>query len=273
MKRILSILLVSTLVAIPTASVSVSAAENDCALQNIPGIVNGLSEIKDKLSDYFSSPDTNGTGLGNLDDCLPEKLLDCLDKLNVNLDCILPDSGPDTDGDSTDSDDCLDNDCNHEKPENGGNGSVDDDIVIEDDNNGNDTENDNIITDGYSSEVLEVVSLVNKYRAQYGLSALTYDASIMQAAQIRAREQQQLFSHTRPDGRDCFTVLAETGVSYRGAGENIAMGQRSAQSVMEAWMNSEGHRANILNSNFKKIGVGFYVGSDGTYYWSQMFIY
>ena len=118
--------------------------------------------------------------------------------------------------------------------------------------------------------VTEVVRLVNAERAKAGLSALTMDATVNAAAQVRAKEIVSVFSHTRPDGSSCFTALREAGVNYRGAGENIAYGQPSAQAVVNAWMNSEGHRANILNANFTTIGVGHYV-QNGTHYWAQFF--
>lgn len=122
---------------------------------------------------------------------------------------------------------------------------------------------------GYAAEV---VRLVNAERAKNGLGALKVDSRVQQAAQVRAKEQAQLFSHTRPNGSSCFTALAEAGVSYRGAGENIAYGQPNPSVVMNAWMNSEGHRANILNANFTTIGVGYTV-INGTAYWAQMFTY
>ncbi len=124
----------------------------------------------------------------------------------------------------------------------------------------------------FSEYVKEVAELVNMYRQQNGLGKLTLDAKLSQVAQIRAVETVTLFSHTRPNGKDCFSVLDENGVSYSGAGENIAMGQPTPESVVDAWMNSQGHRENILNPNFTKIGVGCHtVGS--TIYWSQMFTY
>ena len=87
---------------------------------------------------------------------------------------------------------------------------------------------------------------------------------------VRAREIPSLFSHTRPNGTSCFTAISEAGIAYRTAGENIAYGQRSADEVMEAWMNSSGHRANILGKDFAYIGVGV-VYENGTYYWTQFF--
>lgn len=127
--------------------------------------------------------------------------------------------------------------------------------------------------DSYESQngyINEVLSLVNSYRKQNGLSALTLDYNLCNAADIRAKEIKSSFSHTRPNGTSCFTVLKELGISYNGAGENIAYGQSSPQEVMTAWMNSQGHRENILNASFTKLGVGVY--SDGsTLYWAQMF--
>ena len=119
--------------------------------------------------------------------------------------------------------------------------------------------------------VTEVVRLVNAERAKAGLSALTVDSAANAAAQVRAREIVSNFSHTRPSGASCFTALREAGVNYRGAGENIAYGQPSAQAVVNAWMNSPGHRANILNAQFTSIGVGHHV-QNGTHYWTQFFV-
>ena len=120
-----------------------------------------------------------------------------------------------------------------------------------------------------SSLAMQVLSLVNSERAKYGLEAVTYDTLLSSAANIRAVEIKSLFSHTRPDGRSCFTALDEVGYSYRKAGENIAYGQRSAEEVMNAWMNSEGHRANILG-DYDYIGIGVYE-KGGVIYWSQFF--
>ena len=104
-----------------------------------------------------------------------------------------------------------------------------------------------------------------------GLSELELDADLCAAAQARAQEIAQSFSHTRPDGSSCFTILEEFGISYRAAGENIAMGQRTPEEVMDGWMNSSGHRANILNGTFTSIGVGYYVDGAGAAHWVQIF--
>lgn len=116
-----------------------------------------------------------------------------------------------------------------------------------------------------------VTSLVNAARQDAGLSELELDADLCAAAQARAQEIAQSFSHTRPDGSSCFTILEEFGISYRAAGENIAMGQRTPEEVMDGWMNSSGHRANILSGTFTSIGVGYYVDGAGAAHWVQIF--
>lgn len=119
----------------------------------------------------------------------------------------------------------------------------------------------------------QVIKLVNEERAKAGLPALKMDADITAAANVRAKEIVQKFSHTRPNGSSFGTVLKEQGVSFRGSGENIAWGQKSPEQVMNGWMNSEGHRANILNKNYKNIGVGYYQNEKGVNYWVQLFTY
>lgn len=119
--------------------------------------------------------------------------------------------------------------------------------------------------------IKQVVDLVNAERAKEGLSPLTIDTKVQAAAQVRARECEKSFSHTRPNGSSFATALKEQNVSYRSAGENIAWGQRSPEAVMKAWMNSSGHRANIMNPNFTTIGVGYYQNANGTNYWCQLF--
>lgn len=119
----------------------------------------------------------------------------------------------------------------------------------------------------------QVVELVNKERSKAGLNALSIDENIETAAMVRSREIEKSFSHTRPNGSSFSTALSESGVKFMGAGENIAWGQRSPEEVMNGWMNSSGHRANILNSSFKKIGVAYYVGANGRTYWTQLFTY
>ena len=118
---------------------------------------------------------------------------------------------------------------------------------------------------------VEVVRLVNQEREKAGTTQRS-TVQAAEAAQVRAGEIENLFSHTRPDGTSFVTALQEAGVSYRGAGENIAYGQKTPEQVMEGWMNSQGHRANILNPNFTAIGVGHYQNSRGVSYWTQLFV-
>lgn len=125
------------------------------------------------------------------------------------------------------------------------------------------------VTDSYAQQVLE---LVNVERAKEGLGALALDETLQAAADLRARETGQVFSHTRPDGTKCFTVLEQFGIQCNTAGENIAAGYPTAAAVVDGWMNSEGHRANILSPSFHKLGVGLAeVDDDYGYYWTQLF--
>ena len=112
---------------------------------------------------------------------------------------------------------------------------------------------------------------MNIERAKYGLAALKKDQGATSVARVRAKEIVQSFSHTRPNGSSCFTAAKELGVSYKTAGENIAYGYADPKKVVTGWMNSEGHRKNILSSSYSKIGVGCY-SSGNTLYWSQFFI-
>lgn len=113
----------------------------------------------------------------------------------------------------------------------------------------------------------EVLMYVNEARAANGLSALQLDPLLNEASEVRAKEVNTKFSHTRPNGTNCFTVLSEFGIVYNSCGENIAIGFNDAKAVVNAWMNSSGHRANILNPNFKFMGIG----KSGTG-WGQLFI-
>lgn len=125
-----------------------------------------------------------------------------------------------------------------------------------------------------SSQIAEyaeqVAVLVNKERIAYGLQPVKVSPLLSEAANIRASELKANFSHTRPNGTSCFTAMSELGIQYRSAAENIAYGQKNPESVMNAWMNSSGHRANILNEKMEYIGVGVFY-QDGVYYWSQFF--
>lgn len=137
-------------------------------------------------------------------------------------------------------------------------------------NSGNGSNSTGGTSTGTSSAAQAVLAEVNAARAQNGLSALTLDANMNRAAAVRAAELAQSFSHTRPNGSRGLTALNEAGVSYRTAGENIASGQQSAQAVVSAWMNSSGHRANILSASFGRMGVG-QATIGGRTYWVQLF--
>lgn len=117
----------------------------------------------------------------------------------------------------------------------------------------------------------EVVRLVNVERAKNGLSALTENWELSRVARYKSKDMHDrgYFSHTSPTYGSPFDMMKNFGISYRTAGENIAKGYATPQAVVNGWMNSEGHRANILNASFTQIGVGYY--ADGNY-WTQMFI-
>ncbi|MFI3250665.1 MAG: Ig-like domain-containing protein, partial [Eubacteriales bacterium] len=121
----------------------------------------------------------------------------------------------------------------------------------------------------YTSYIEEVVLLVNEARAENGLSPLYVHPDLTSAAAIRALELDQYFSHDRPDGSSCFTVYdTELTYSYSYAGENIAQGHTTPADVVKAWLNSPGHNANIMNTNFDTIGVGYSATKRS---WVQMF--
>ena len=119
----------------------------------------------------------------------------------------------------------------------------------------------------------QVASLTNSERKAKGLSALTLDNQLSKLARLKAEDMAKkgYFSHTSPTYGSAFDMMNKYGVSYRTAGENIAKGQKTAESVMNGWMNSSGHRANILSSAYTNIGVGYAKDSRGNTYWVQIF--
>ena len=122
-----------------------------------------------------------------------------------------------------------------------------------------------------SSYESEVVRLVNEQRRKNGLSELSEDWQLSRVARYKSQDMRDknYFSHTSPTYGSPFQMMKSFGISYKSAGENIAKGQKTPKAVVDAWMNSQGHRANILNPNFTHIGVGYV--KDGNY-WTQMFI-
>lgn len=123
-----------------------------------------------------------------------------------------------------------------------------------------------------ASEAAEILRLVNRQRANSGLAALTLSDKLCELATLKAQDMvaNNYFDHNSPTYGTPFEMMKRFGVSYSSAGENIAAGQRTPEEVMNAWMNSSGHRANILNASYTELGVGIAVGSKGIY-WVQLF--
>lgn len=122
----------------------------------------------------------------------------------------------------------------------------------------------------YADFAVEVLRLVNIERAKVGAVPLRLSRDLMDAAAIRAEEITRRFAHERPDGSSCFSLLRDRNHYL---GENIAAGSTTAQATVEQWMNSPGHRSNILNTKYKELGVGHYHKLNSEYgdYWVQMF--
>ena len=117
----------------------------------------------------------------------------------------------------------------------------------------------------------QAMELVNRIREQNGLKPLTISEDLSVKARVKAQDmkKQGYFSHNSPTYGTPFQMIKNFGISFRSAGENIARGYSTPQAVVNGWMNSSGHRANILNANYTHIGVGFVIGGN---YWTQMFI-
>ncbi|MDR6974111.1 RNA polymerase sigma factor (sigma-70 family) [Streptomyces sp. 3330] len=128
------------------------------------------------------------------------------------------------------------------------------------------------VDEGSSDLATQVIALVNKERATAGCGPLTEDSLLRDAAQGHSDDMaaRDFFDHTNPDGADPGRRITAAGYRWSTYGENIAKGQQTASSVMTSWMNSEGHRANILNCSFKNIGIGIHDGSGGPW-WTQNF--
>jgi len=141
-------------------------------------------------------------------------------------------------------------------------------------NNSNTTTKPSTSTQNFSEYQKQVLDLVNAERTKRGLNPLTLDAKLSNTATLKSQDMinKGYFDHTSPTYGSPFDMMQQFGISYRSAGENIAMGQRTPQEVMNSWMNSSGHRANILNSSFTTLGVGIAKDANGTIYWTQMFI-
>lgn len=129
-------------------------------------------------------------------------------------------------------------------------------------------------TNTLASYEQQVFTLVNKERAARGLQLLTYNTEVARVARIKSQDMinKGYFSHTSPTYGSPFNMMENFGIRFSNGGENIAYGQRTAQEVMTGWMNSAGHRANILSGSYTQIGVGVAKASNGTLYWTQLFI-
>ncbi|MCL2078077.1 MAG: CAP domain-containing protein [Oscillospiraceae bacterium] len=128
------------------------------------------------------------------------------------------------------------------------------------------------VTPDFDALVAEAVRLTNQERAKHGLPPLSGENLLLnQAAKIRAEEITTLWSHTRPDGRTAFSVLTDVGLKSGFVAENIYAGFSAPNSVISSWMNSQGHRNNILNADYKYLSVGVAMGGDGKFYWVQLF--
>ena len=127
---------------------------------------------------------------------------------------------------------------------------------------------------GIKSLESQVVKLVNVERSKQGLQPLTENWQLSRVARYKSADMatKNYFSHTSPTYGSPFRMMESFGIKYSSAGENIAYGQKTPQQVMTAWMNSPGHRSNIMSPSYSQIGVGYATNKSGTPYWTQMFI-
>ena len=181
----------------------------------------------------------------------------------------------DTSTDNSNNNNTGNNNVNNNTNNNTNNNINNDNINNGNTSNDNNTSNNgNTTTESFASFQQEVLKLVNAERAKQGLKPLTLNTKLSNVATLKSQDMinKNYFSHTSPTYGSPFDMMKQFGITYRAAGENIAKGQKSPQQVMNSWMNSSGHRANILNSNYTELGVGIAKSSNGTIYWTQMFI-
>ncbi len=198
---------------------------------------------KDKIADLLKSQ----FGSQIIESCNNLTLEELLNKFGVNTDCNIP-SKPDNNNPTPPE---------AEKP-----------VVpeIPENNNGNSSEE----TQAFETEVLR---LVNEERTSRGLSPLSYSQELAKVAYSHSKDMadRNYFSHNTPEGLSPFDRMKNAGISYKSAGENIAAGQQTPEAVVDAWMNSDGHRANILNASYTKMGIGYVYGGSYGIYWTQLF--
>jgi uncharacterized protein YkwD len=128
-------------------------------------------------------------------------------------------------------------------------------------------------TQGVASYASQVVTLTNAQRTAHGCKALTVNSILTSVAYAHSKDMavRNYFSHNTPEGVSPFTRMTKAGYSWQMAAENIAAGYPTPKAVVDGWMNSPGHRANILNCKLKEIGVGYYAGGSYRYYWTEDF--
>lgn len=123
----------------------------------------------------------------------------------------------------------------------------------------------------YSTKEWEILKYTNIYRMKKGLQPLMLSSKVQKLSDIRKKEVAKFYSHTRPNGKDCFTVINSSTISPFTMGENIATGYRSAKEVVDAWIKSKGHRENILNRTFTHMGAGYLGKGEYGTSWVQFF--
>ena len=231
--------------------------------------------IEDNNQNNGNNQDNNNQG-GNMED-------NNQGNNNQDKDDNNPGNDNNQDQDKDDNNNNQDQDKDDNNQDNNNNQDQDKDDNNQDNNNNQDQDKDDNNQDddnnssninGFSKEQVEVLNLVNKERKANGLKPLTLNKELSNVANIKSRDmiEKGYFDHTSPTYGSPFDMMKKFNISYNTAGENIAMGQKTPSEVMNSWMNSSGHRANILNSTYTELGVGIQKDSNGTIYWTQMFI-
>ena len=270
--RFVKITLVLTMLLVMAVPAQAFAAEKNCSLNQTKTLNTQISKI------YSQIPQTTiNKFMQNLSQCSKSKvdvtqLQNILKQCNGGKITVTAPSDEDTTGNTgtepgnttTKPDDTATNPGNT--------------TTTPADPKGNDTTSNTDSNTGNSAALgtyeQQVVDLVNQERAAAGLSALKVNTKLSAVAEKKAEDMavNNYFSHTSPTYGSPFDMMKQFGISYTSAGENIAMGQKTPADVMNGWMNSSGHRANILNTSYTEIGVGYVTNSNGTGYWVQEFI-
>lgn len=148
------------------------------------------------------------------------------------------------------------------------------DTTNQDSSNDNIEESDKTADEVTSQEAEEVLKLVNQERGKQGLKGLTLSKELNHVATLKSQDMRDkhYFAHESPTYGSPFEMMQQFGINYKSAGENIAGGQKTPSEVMNSWMNSSGHRANILSKSYTELGVGYVKGGSYGTYWTQEFI-